>query len=273
MSVNGDVLIYNIFPLLCPLDIFSLFKALPGLLLFYKRKHKLAPSTNALKHVLDKRLTSALCSVYGKYNGDMFMRQMALHHLVLTGGFLLAVLNGDSVRECSDVDFMCMTNHKDWTEFEENTRKIQSVFKDFVYKDSNKTDYDNSYAVSTFRSKEPKKKFQCIWLYQGICDYKKHVDSFDLDFCANYYDWDHLVIKSGTSVRERSCTIKLHDCYGHYLHCSIPHSFIDEVVFEKKWQRICKYRKRGYHIVLEQQKIPNDFVGAQEWNKFWKCKL
>lgn len=249
-----------------------MFNAVPGLLQFYKRKYKLAPSTNALKHVFDTRLSFAFCAMYGKYNGDMCMRQMSLHHLALTGGFLLAVLNGDATNKCSDVDFMSVTVHQNWTEFDEKIKKMQSVFKDFEYGDSKTSTYDNSYAVSTFRSKEPRKKFQCIWLYGGTCDYKKHTDSFDFDFCANYYDWDHLVIKSKTAVRERACVVKLHDCYGHYLQMSKLLFMIDEVVLERKWKRVCKYRERGYHIILQQQEISNDLVGACEWNKFWKGK-
>lgn len=262
--VHPDVTIYCLLSWLTILDVYALFRAIPPLVHAYKQRHRLARTDNAFKHVFITRLEASLVSFYGKYNGDMCFRHLKLHNMALTGGFLLAVLNNDPIQACEDADFIITYDHTlGFEKFCKRSDDVCGTFKNVTLAPEITCDasYSNAFCVETLVT-DNKKHLQLIWLSENNDAYEQFVKNFDFGFCANYFNWEKLVVMKKQNLQERFCAVQLMDCYGG-----------DLTKLPRKWQRICKYRKRGYQIRLEQRELFPNFKNADAWNEFWRDKI
>ena len=216
------------------------------------------------------------------------MKKIQDGSVYLTGGFLLAAINADSLHMCQDVDLMVVmhVNHGvfDHDEFKQERRALKTQIMcglEHVVA-SNDVDaeqfYENGYAVDTLLLNG--KKLQFIFLSYEIDEEKSesqqenvvaiHCCRFDFQFCSNYFANNKLVCYFPQTVKEKSSCIKISRAIRqHHLTEEQMTAFLHRI-----WLRVQKYRAKGYHAnVASLIGAPVKNILRAQWDAFWKDKI
>ncbi|MBX9637216.1 MAG: hypothetical protein K2Q45_06665 [Nitrosomonas sp.] len=287
---NRDLLTYKLLPLLSVLDLNALFLSFKFVLHRYKDIFKLEPQESASHHAFKLRLRKGLETFFSPEDANILMIQLRLGVIILTGGFLLAILNGENVEVCGDIDFLLVFDSKKYYRLWQPMRhlvdeKLKQLKNDFngrmkpVVRENTAVDYGNRNIafVHNFTLPQSKKEVQFISIEEKLGDrfpVAQFAKSFDLVFCSNVYANDRLQIFFPTAVQEKSLSLNLFHRYQEHFY-ETRDNILQQQILERIWSRICKYRKRGYHIALNERIIDVKGQGdyAIVWNKFWADKI
>jgi hypothetical protein len=273
-SVIMNILIKH----LSVIEYWNLRQAVPGL---FKKMY--VPTVNDLVH---QRLIVALDKFQGvKGTGERFMKSFN-HRYFITGGFLLGVIQGDSLvhetPQCyeRDHDLPVDANKNKYIDIdlvrvgsltfrEDNVKEYQKIHLDSLFKGT-KTDnlpefedYKSDEIKTVLRTKhtiddvDTKIDYLCVFNTNSAL---RFVREFDLDVVRNIYSFQHgLMMFSPLSITKRECSldlemgsrmrIKLMD-----MRSELNGAYIDNLrhkTIPVIYNRLHKYHKRGYklHIV------------------------
>jgi hypothetical protein len=225
--------------------------------------------------------------------------------LILTGGFLAAVLNGDPVDECRDVDIFVTKNmfaSGDWRhQFDvpdlHVCRALYGAFEsqwDIKYPGTHhvhKHKFTNIRCYGSIREiLEQIVSFQLNgktlqFLQSKNATITSYIGSFDLDVCKSYYGGGKFwtTRSSMDALRTRSCKLNVYDTYfDAYLSYQRdgpgggPHFYCRQI-----YERLCKYLRRGYTIYAEDDvafladimSTDDALPELYDWGTFWKDKI
>ncbi|MBX9637218.1 MAG: hypothetical protein K2Q45_06675 [Nitrosomonas sp.] len=286
--LHRDLLTSKLIPLLSIFDVFSLFISSKDVWLRYKNIFDMKKEDSASKHVFDMRLRASLEMFFAREEVNILLVHLRLGTFRLTGGFLLAVMNGENVNDCCDVDFVCVLQSVSLRYPQSFYKYLEEEILEGLRRDLNqrlpKTDANNYelgihsklFRVSTCELRSnPNKKIQIITLIENDgtnADY--FFRHFDFKFCSNSYSKGKLVFYHPMNVKERQCIIYLYKQYGGiFYNDQVTPETLEAEVLVKKWDRICKYRKRGYHITLRERFVEDSLPHNELWNRFWSNKF
>lgn len=274
---NRDLIAHCLVPYLSIFDCISLLSTASFIWNAYKRAFSLTSFDSATKHAFDWRLTQSLAQFFGNANAAIFMEHLQCGNLALTGGFLLAVLNGENVQICKDVDFVMILNRSSDKIMESNFNTLQHSFDNKIVHTTNRpgTDYGKCFSVDSYTFEAfAKRRFQLISIIKKSHGraLQEYCADFDLKFCSNYYVQNKLVIMYGEHARQKTCNLCLFKFFGTWRERMPPQVLVSRL-FPKYWKRICKYRRRGYIITLADQHINPTLKNADVWNIFWADKI
>lgn len=176
--------------------------------------------------LFEERLNAALHERLDQpfYNYVTYM--MEFYRFYLSGGFLLAILNGDNLNDCRDLDFYLSTGVP--------IRVVE-------LKSSVDRDYSCDRHIVSVRNVVSEKGYPIQFV--RFVD-EPPFDYFDFDFCKNTYSGGHLIIRNVQSVYTKRCVVNIDQSYIVDKEiCDINHNYVI-----KCQDRIEKYRARGYSI-------------------------
>jgi hypothetical protein len=203
----------------------------------------------------------------------------------LTGGFLLAIIHGENVRVCEDVDVISIVynyNRKNYAELtDKRTMDIMNSFSSKIklapYEPNSYTNLD--FVVETLEFVLQQSKLQLLFMpdaHSPDLALQAHIQQFDYDFCKNMFSENRLVVMKLLNVLDKSCRVSLVKCYSGIVNMTA----IDIILhLDKVWKRINKYRSRGYFLELHDKYIHTATEGpgndelnlnVAKWNEFWE---
>lgn len=285
---NRDILSDCLLPCLSIFDVFSVFQTCKGIREAYARQYSIPReaciSISLSLHVFKQRLWKGLSHFYGEKNALRLSNMLDKGIIYLTGGFLLALISGENINTCSDVDFATVLS----CYYKQSPKKRREMCKErsagivsmlsqaskiHNYESDNQF-YKDGFAVDSYSVHG--KKLQIIHLQDlsrpKVLDAMR-VESycrwFDFHFCANFFAEDKLVCCFTENVKDR---------YSNILSRELPWSRFrnmsneeEMVILNRMMERINKYRAKGYCIDLSEltmQREPHD-EKTQIWNQFW----
>jgi hypothetical protein len=222
------------------------------------------------------------------YGGNERVAEIICSHLLvvrdspsfLTGGFLAAVLNGDNVLQCGNVDILIDNNQL--------YPALDPFYLDLFYGSVGRFIRPPPYNVlenlvsnidtRAISSGEREIRFMRVkngWPV-GAC-----VQSFDLPFCKNYLGQGKLQCThtSVTAMLTRSYVVNLKKTYKIPIYdpfmAEILHdnrAFSSHRVCEAIYHRLKKYTTKGYDIYVEEDGGTEEEKDDQ-WSKFWKQRF
>ena len=276
---SRDLLPECILPHLSIFEVIALFQSNTAFIKAYKRKFLLDKENSASHHMFVHRVQKALTMFYGEENMQALCALMDQGHVYLTGGFLLAIIQGENVLQCEDADFVTIVPdgyvslrwRKRWN-MEDILRPLKMCA---AIRDDTARVYAGAFSVDTFTVN--KRKMQVISLTKDIFGstmdrndiFDQYFEQFDFSFCANYYGRNRLVVTNGKAVREKHCDVWLWEKYGNDVR--LPQEKFN-VRMESAWQRICKYRTRGYFIRVRDTQCKGPESWRIKWSHFWRDK-
>lgn len=285
---NRDLLTGCILPRLSIFDVFSVFQTCKGIREAYARQYAVPKETHSLSlHLFKQRLFNGLACFYGEKNAREIMSMLTEGLVFLTGGFLLATINGENIKACGDVDLatvipsLCEKPKVTRRLCREKSAQVISMLSHAVKIRSNPWDgifYEDGFSVDSYSVLE--KKLQIIHLKEAefyIDDNARvahYCRWFDFQFCANFFAKNKLVCMFPLAVKERTTKIDPRDRPSQrFSHLTGEEEMI---LLNHMWERIAKYRAKGYHIDLSA--IYPMVEGESPariaiWNDFWSAKL
>lgn len=147
----------------------------------------------------------------------------------LTGGSLLAILNGDPVDENSDLDIAC------W-----------GSANQYVWDDG----YGHECIEGVRYSVEDQMNGIQMITLRDSADIDDYLETFDFSFCRNAYNGTTLIVYCPDAVYTRSCTTNVDDAYVLGIH----RWHITDRMIRSVRDRFEKYRERGYRINVKRYK-------------------
>jgi hypothetical protein len=173
----------------------------------------------------------------------------------LTGGTLLAILNGDSIGAAQDLDF-CTVDARKYSE--------PGEYGDDDVFPRDCTGEGGEYDLCKYRV-ESHRLLSGTTAY-GIktdiifCDTTALLENFpavfDLSFCGNMLGGNKLYLRSAQDILRRECVLDMDIYMRDY---NSTHNIFVEGLFLRKHARIEKYRRRGYEI-----KIPRPMSAPED---------
>jgi hypothetical protein len=230
---------YCIIQYLAPIDYISLSLSFAAI----RRRY---PTTTDF---LFNRIRCALMKRLGDEMGDTFAKYLYPNHL--TGGFLLAVLNGDEIRPEQDIDVIMKADDvtlysvlSPWLDYD-----VETIYSE-CYRQ------DEQLRITTCVTLETKCRIQFIYYRE----WKEHIDGYDLDFCKNVANSNHFYVTHFAAVLRRRCVFSVLQYVLRYVEfdrCddSWYMAFSEKQerckkLFTDVQNRIQKYRLRGYEIMI-----------------------
>jgi hypothetical protein len=211
-----------ILPFLTPVSYMAICQALP---LAFPRTH--FPSIHEFTGKTIERRLKETCPVAA----DEIIKSLADHWL--TGGFLLACLNGDPIHPASDIDLI-----------HPPTNGFHVALVDRYYA-------NDAVAYVTERPIDGEHKLQFI----ATDDLRLLLATYDLPICANTFHQGRLYCADFNAVCTRTCKLNAESALSSLCRrpCDMDGLELDEQVTIRV-ARIKKYRSRGYTI------IPRDII-------------
>jgi hypothetical protein len=177
----------------------------------------------------------------------------------LTGGTLLAILNGDLIVAGQDLDF-CTVDTRKYSEPGEYGD--DDVFPRDCTGEGGEYDLRN-YRVESHRllSGTTAEGIKTDIIF---CDTTALLENlpavFDLSFCGNMLGGNKLYLRSAQDILRRECALDMDIYLRHY---NSMHINYVEGLFLRKHARIEKYRRRGYEIKIPRPISEPDDVAPQ----------
>jgi hypothetical protein len=229
-----DVWLHYILPALTPLEYVVLRNVLP---LFIRHPNRFLSSAAFCHAALRKVLRhQEVCN------------ELATGTLMLTGGYLLNVLNGWNGVGTQDLDICVVEAVVNW-----NALVAQWIPREEHYGHG---DYDGV-TVIKYRLPYPDDRELDLIVFDSARLMRQYLHKFDLSFCANSLSGDRLVICDLEAVIKRKAQLWT----SFYLHGRLASALTMEAlrtIYEKADRRVAKYRLRGYTICVKQdhERIP-----------------
>ena len=282
---NRDILTGCLLPLLSLYDVATLFFTSIQFKATYKRTFHLTAEESATLHMFNMRIFKGLSFFYGEKDAQIMMEHIKCGNLILTGGFLLAIINGENVRVCEDVDVISIVynyNRKNYSELtDKRTMDIMNSFSSKIklapYEPNSYTNLN--FVVETLEFVLQQSKLQLLFMpdaHSPDLALQAHIQKFDYDFCKNMFSKNRLVVMKLLNVLDKSCRVSLVKCYSIFMNVA---AFDINLHLDKVWKRINKYRSRGYFLELHDKYIltategpRNDVwnLNVADWNEFWE---
>jgi hypothetical protein len=246
----------NLIKYLSPMDYISLSRSISAII---RRTPSIYPTA---VNFLFSKISEALKRRIGEKVGTILATNLTGANY-LTGGFLLAALNDDEIREEQDIDLIC-------------NRAMYETLKPYL------TDEEDFYAegyqnegltleIYTRFTSEYRCKIQFILVHEL---YEHYIDRFDLDFCKNVANGSRFYVTNAETVFKRHCIFSVVNYVMRYVHYEedAPTRYTslnaeDEVNLnrcEKVQKRIVKYRARGYDVILRDNST-EDIIKCLSW--------
>jgi len=170
----------------------------------------------------------------------------------LSGGFLLAILNGDAILPEQDIDILL--SHMGNNPILEGLAPLMTDVEENG--DSYRQDILLNVVTGVILSKVPC-KIQFIWK-QSM---KDNVANYDLMFCKNIANKHSFHMMNAYSVLKRICDFSVADYIVRYIVIDDYHYENTDYIrfYEKISGRIAKYRARGYEVRLVEN-LPEDII-------------
>jgi hypothetical protein len=167
--------------------------------------------------------------------------------ITLTGGFLLAVLNGEYTSVCQDIDFLGISPYGTDSLISREpygslTGLIENVSDLFM----------NG------------KKLQFIQFLARVID---PISTYDFEFCKNSLGGGKLRVLHVSSILEKTCFYDINrEYYKSYF--DRLHANVLENAAVRVYLRLCKYVTRGYEVCIRQTNTKSTV-----WNDFWSQRI
>jgi hypothetical protein len=242
---------------LAPADYFALTCVFDAIV---RQTPAIYPSTTDF---LFRRIVLALERRLGRDIAATFARHLKRSILTpyLTGGFLLAILNGDLIRPEQDIDVLLIDNDDD-----ELYLDLSPCF-DNNEEMATEGDYSHvSLCVRTCMFRETLCKVQFITPSDSILT---HLDGYDLSFCKNIANGRGFRIADPDGVVTRACAFSVLDYIIRYVSEDDSGFGLREdtryrVLCAKVRDRLAKYRARGYDVRVVDN-APCDIIKCLSW--------
>ena len=287
---NRDLLSDCLLPRLSIFNVFSVFQTCKGIREAYARQYSIPKEAclgvSLSLHLFKHRLFKGLVCFYGEKNAREILGMLEKGLVYLTGGFLLAAINGENIKSCGDVDLAtvipCFREKPKVTRrlCRERSAEIISMLSYAVKIRGNPWDgifYEDGFAVDSYSVLE--KKLQIIHLKDAefypddsarVAHYCRW---FDFQFCANFFANNKLVCMFPLAVKEKTTKIEPRDKPSQrFSHLTGQEEML---LLNRMWERIAKYRAKGYDIdltaIYPMVGEPPERVAI--WNDFWRGKI
>jgi hypothetical protein len=184
----------------------------------------------------------------------------------LTGGFLVAVLNGEDVTACKDIDFFISSSI---------TENFFAMALEHFF-DANRPDY---YVEPPYRDLKPNiarvitnyingKQIQFIYGKAGIDNQIQHyVRTFDLDVCKSYFTTGNVLRSTPRAFVE----MLTHTCEVDIIATYHRPRFAVAYRLDTIYSRLKKYMERGYQIHCS-FRINSERIDPS-WVQFWMTRI
>jgi hypothetical protein len=295
---NTDLVVYLCAAYLSPVSFSALLRASPDAWRCVSQRRGIT-----MQSFVSARIEQGLAVFFKSAHVARVLRQdldSGRDGLILTGGFLAAVLNGDPVDECRDVDIFVTKNifaSGDWRrQFDvPDLHVCRALYGEFESQwdiTAHKHKFTNIRCYGSIREileqivsfKLNGKTLQ--FLQSKKATITSYVESFDLDVCKSYYGggggkfWT--TRSSMDALRARSCKLNVYDTYfdAYLAHQRDglgggPHVYCRQI-----YERLCKYLRRGYTIYAEDDVAflanimsTDAFPELYDWGAFWTDKI
>lgn len=287
---DRDILTGCLLPLLSLFEVVTLFFTSIQFKATYKRTFHLPAEESATLHMFNMRIFKGLSLFYGEKDAHIMMEHIKCGNLILTGGFLLAIIHGENVRVCEDVDVISIVynydrknynrkNYEDLTD--KRTMDIMNSFSSTIKLAPHEPNsYTNlKFFVETLEFVLQQSKLQLLFMpdaHSPDLDLRAYIREFDYDFCKNMFSENRLVVMKLLDVLDKSCRVSLVKCYSGFINVAAEDL---NLRLDKVWKRINKYRARGYFLELHDKYILTATEGPEndelnlnvaKWNEFWE---
>ena len=167
--------------------------------------------------------------------------------IMLTGGFLLAVLNGKDTSVCQDIDFLGICPYA------EDSVIVREPYGSLTGLIENVSDRVMN-----------GKKLQFIQFLASVID---PISTYDFEFCRNRLGGGKLRVLNVSSILEETC---FYDINLEYYKSYFEHMHANDLanVAGRIYLRLCKYVRRGYEVCIRQTNTKSTV-----WNSFWSDRI
>jgi hypothetical protein len=169
-------------------------------------------------------------------------RELAAGTIMLTGGFLLNILNGDPIFSYTQDLDICVV---DWV-LAESTLVTAWIPREVEYGQGG---YDG-FTVVKYRLPVDEREVDLI-IFEDHAQMRGYLHQFDLSFCANSLSANRLVICDLSAVVERKTQLWTSFYLQNRLASAMDMDALRNV-YEHARDRVAKYRLRGYEISVKQ---------------------
>ena len=167
--------------------------------------------------------------------------------ITLTGGFLLAVLNGKDTSVCQDIDFLGVCPYGEDSVI---TREPYGSLTGLIENVSN-------YFMNG-------KNLQFIRFLARVVD---PISTYDFEFCKNSLGGGKLRVLNVSSILKETCFYEInlpyYKSYFEHMHDNDVKNVAGRV-----YSRLCKYVNRGYEVCIRQTNTK-----SVVWNSFWSERI
>lgn len=275
---NLNILLERLFSFLPMISVRDVLQSSPLLRACFKRNHM------SLVRLMDQRLLAAFTRFYqNEVVAALLVKAISTKEVVLTGGFLLAILNGEDVcAVCQDCDLVTYRESNTVRDYSFKVAGWESPPKrtftswrliEELYPHCDRDHLNQGYhgvvdALDHRHTMNTTNRYKHISrVLQSVVSYhingrklqflqvtqkrlRNYITSFDLVICQNTYDGRHVNICYPDNIRSRECTVCLED---RYLLRAFPtfDLYLERTYGPSLWKRLNKYTYTcGYCVQL-----------------------
>lgn len=243
--VRHPTIVLEILKYLSPIEYICLRQALS----FLVRRPDVYPTSRAL---LWERIQKKLVERLGPDVGRLLIAGLMLgkkEKIMLTGGFLLSILQGDPILPEQDIDIICISGAFSVEVFTKAPLTVSD--------NDNPEGYNPGFNLRSLKVVpsangiklqpivECKLQF-IITSKESWENARKQIETFDLAICRNAANMNELYIQNIDAILRRRCVFELPAYLQHH---TLSLNMDREAVFNRLLGRFQKYRNRGYDII------------------------